>query len=43
VVGEPEGFLIQEDGQNPLKDGEADRARAWAADLVRRLSPVTSA
>ena len=43
VVCEPEGFSVHDDGQGPLKDGEQDRARRWAADLVRRVSPVTSA
>ncbi|MGY1616216.1 flavodoxin family protein [Geodermatophilus sp. SYSU D00691] len=42
VVAEPEGFLVQDDGEGPLKDGERERARAWAAELVRRAAPVTS-
>ena len=32
-----EGFII-EDMQGPLKSGETDRAKAWAADLVRSAS-----
>lgn len=43
VLGEPEGFHVGDDGNGPLQDGEEDRARAWAADIVRRVSPMTSA
>jgi hypothetical protein len=43
VVAEPEGFHVQDDGEGPLKDGELDRARAWAAEIVRRVAPVASA
>ena len=35
VVAEPEGFLIQDNGEGPLKTGEPDRARAWG----RRAGP----
>lgn len=38
LVAEPEGFLVQDDGEGPLKAGETDRARAWAADLVRQAA-----
>jgi hypothetical protein len=41
-VGEPEGFHVQDDGNGPLKEGEEERARRWAADIARRVSPVTS-
>jgi hypothetical protein len=40
VVDDPQGFHVQDDG--PLEDGEQDRARRWAADVVRRVAPVTS-
>jgi hypothetical protein len=40
VVGEPEGFLVGDDGR--LKDGETERARAWAADLARRVTGVSA-
>jgi hypothetical protein len=39
VVTEPEGFLIQDNGEGPLKTGEQVRARAWGAGLVR-MAPV---
>lgn len=38
VIVEPEGFYIQDNGEGPLKDGEIERARAWAAELVRRAA-----
>jgi flavodoxin len=38
VLAEPEGFLIQDNGEGPPKDGELDRARAWAAGLVRQAA-----
>ncbi|WP_297106699.1 flavodoxin domain-containing protein [uncultured Devosia sp.] len=39
LVGEPAGFVVL--GQEgPLKDGEAERAAAWARDLV--AAPPTS-
>jgi hypothetical protein len=41
VVAEPEGFHVQDDGRT-LEDGERERARLWAADIVRRVAPVTS-
>jgi hypothetical protein len=34
LAAEPEGFII-EDTEGPLRDGERDRAKAWAAELVR--------
>jgi hypothetical protein len=40
VIAEPEGFFVQDNGEGPLKTGEADRARAWAADLVRQSATV---
>jgi hypothetical protein len=42
LVAEPEGFLIVGD-EGQLKDGERERARAWGADLVRRLTAVGAA
>lgn len=35
-VSASESFLV-EDAEGPLEDGEADRARAWGAELARRL------
>lgn len=40
VIAEPEGFHIQDNGEGPLKDGETDRARTWAAALVRQAVAV---
>jgi flavodoxin len=37
LVAEPEGFIIEGDAQL-LRDGELDRARDWAAGLVRAAS-----
>jgi len=37
VIGE-EGFHVQDDGQGPLQEGEADRARAWGAQLARQAA-----
>jgi hypothetical protein len=42
VLVEPEGFYIQDDGEGPLKDGELDRARAWAAGLARLVAGTAS-
>lgn len=42
VITEPEGFLVQDNGEGPLKAGETDRARAWAADLVRQAVVAAS-
>jgi hypothetical protein len=41
VIADPEGFFIQHNGEGPLEDGETDRARAWAAGLVRRVTAPT--
>ncbi|MET0764637.1 MAG: hypothetical protein ABWY29_07205 [Blastococcus sp.] len=41
VVGE-EGFII-EDADGSLRAGERDRARSWAAELVRRTVPSAGA
>ncbi len=38
VRGTPEGFYVM-GAEGPLKDGEIQRARAWAADLVRPSGP----
>jgi hypothetical protein len=43
LIDEPEGFLIQDDGTGPLKDGELVRAHAWGAELARRMTPVAVA
>ena len=43
VVADPEGFHVQDNGEGPLKMGEPERARRWAADIVSRVSPVASA
>jgi flavodoxin len=37
LVAEPEGFIIEGDA-GQLRPGEADRARAWAAELTRRAA-----
>ena len=37
VVGEPEGFIIEGDA-GQLREGERDRARAWAAETARRVA-----
>jgi hypothetical protein len=42
VIAAPEGFLIQDNGEGPLKAGELDRARAWGASLVRQAAPAAS-
>jgi hypothetical protein len=34
IAAKPEGFIVK-DAKGPLKDGEAERARAWGARLVR--------
>jgi hypothetical protein len=36
LIGEPEGFIV-EDVDGPLRDGEADRARAWAVGLATQI------
>ena len=38
VIAAPESFIV--DKENHLLPGEGDRARAWAIDLVEKLSPV---
>ena len=38
VIAEPEGFYIQDNGEGPLKEGETDRARDWAAGLLRQVA-----
>jgi flavodoxin len=40
VIAEPEGFLVEDSTEGPLREGELDRAQAWGADLVRRLTPA---
>ena len=35
-VGEPMGFVVK-GSQGPLKKGEAERARAWGAELARAV------
>ena len=42
VIAEPEGVLIQHDGEEPLKEGEQDRARGWATGLIRRATVPTA-
>jgi hypothetical protein len=37
LIADAEGFLVT-DKEGPLKSGELDRARAWAADLATRIS-----
>jgi len=37
LVAEPEGFII-EDMEGPLRDGERERAKRWAAELVEARS-----
>ena len=39
MVAEPEGFIVGGE-QSLLKDGETERARAWGADLVERLTTI---
>ena len=36
LIAEPEGFVV-EDAEGPLRAGEHERARAWAAELTRQL------
>jgi hypothetical protein len=38
LITDPEGFLIQDNGEGPLKAGEHERARAWGAGLVRQAA-----
>ena len=35
-LAEPEGFVVK-GRHGPLKDGEAERARAWGAELARAV------
>jgi len=42
LIAEPEGFYIQDNGEGPLKDGETDRARGWAAELTRKVTAATT-
>ena len=37
LVAEPEGFIIEGDA-GQLRAGEAERARAWAAEVTRRVA-----
>jgi len=39
LVLAPEGFLVWDDGDGPLMDGELNRAHAWGGQLVRQLVP----
>lgn len=38
VVVDPEGFLVGDGGDGPLVAGEANRARAWGAELAREAA-----
>jgi hypothetical protein len=38
LIADPEGFLIQDNGEGPLQAGEEERARAWGAGLVRQAA-----
>ena len=38
VIAEPEGFYVQNNGEGPIKDGETDRAQAWAGTLMQQLA-----
>ena len=40
LVVEPEGFII-EDMEGPLRGGERERAKRWAAGLVQARSRAT--
>lgn len=42
VIAEPEGFLVQDNGEGPLKDGEIDRAPTWAAELMRQAAAAVA-
>jgi hypothetical protein len=35
LVGQPQGFFVT-GGEGPLRDGEVERAAAWAKGLVER-------
>jgi len=39
----PEGFLIQQNGAGPLRQGELNRAHAWGAALARQLTSAAIA
>jgi hypothetical protein len=39
VVLEPEGFIVT-GTEGPLKDGEEQRATAWAKELVASISDI---
>ena len=41
LITDPEGFIV-EDAEGPLRAGERERARSWAADLVRQLQGAAS-
>ena len=41
VVGEPEGFVIEGDA-GQLRDGERERARAWAAETARHAAEMAA-
>ena len=36
LIAAPEGFVV-EDAEGPLRTGETERARTWAAELARQL------
>jgi hypothetical protein len=38
IIADPEGFLVQDNGEGPLQAGEEERARAWGAGLVRQAT-----
>jgi flavodoxin len=42
MAGEPGGFLVS-GTEGPLKPGETDRARSWAAGLETTLAPALAA
>lgn len=39
LVVDPESFFV-EDATGPLLDGEEERARVWASNLVRQVAPA---
>jgi hypothetical protein len=41
VIAEPEGFFIQDNGDGPLKTGEAERAQTWGAGLAREVAATS--
>ena len=37
VIARPESFLIQRDQEGPLKEGELERAKAWAKTVLEKV------